>query len=167
MRFVWTAERTEILVQNRAALDGYEIAALIGNGCTAKNVWHRASYLTLASRANKARVVSTPKLRKPSKPRPSKTFKHPSKEVWITAATLEAQKRSLKPHEVMAGYPRTHAHVAARWAAWASLLETDRYSIAGVGKTSGFNHASVIWAMRRLKSGEVQRAYEVMVEEAV
>jgi hypothetical protein len=40
----------------------------------------------------------------------------------------------------------------ARWKAWKDVLgQNPNYSIAGLGRVSGWNHASIIWGIRRLE----------------
>lgn len=75
----------------------------------------------------------------------------PPNRIWIAAARQAAQEANVPLKHVLGGSKSTKA-ATARWKAWASLIEANpRYSIAGIARVSGWHHASVLYAMRRLK----------------
>jgi hypothetical protein len=85
---------------------------------------------------------------------PRRNPRHPPKAVWEILATEAATEAHVDPVKVMAG-DLSRPVCAARWRAWKRAHELG-YSLAGIGATSGFNHATLISAFRRLRQIEVR-----------
>lgn len=74
----------------------------------------------------------------------------PSKALWIAIATEEAFKAGLDPEDVIDGY-KGHKAAKCRWRAWRRLLDMPAgYTVAGVGRISGWSHTDIAYGMRRL-----------------
>ena len=83
--------------------------------------------------------------------RPEKTWRtQPSKRTWIQIATQEAEREGVSPVAVMAGV-RHGPITRARWRAWERLKrENPSYSLAGIGRVTGFHHTTVMFGLMRL-----------------
>lgn len=73
-------------------------------------------------------------------------YRWPSTEVWVETVRQESER-------VGAPFPRSLASIRgrcalARWRAFERLSR--EYSLAGIGRVSGFDHTSVIHGLRRL-----------------
>lgn len=74
----------------------------------------------------------------------------PSKAEWIALATHAATEARVRPSDVMAG-SKTSAAVKARWRAWKAALELNpRYTVAGVARTSGWDHSTILHSIKRM-----------------
>lgn len=74
----------------------------------------------------------------------------PSKAEWVEIASQIAREAKLRPSDVLAGC-RYKAAVRARWAAWKEVLDRNpNYSIAGLGRTSGHDHTTILHGLQRL-----------------
>lgn len=96
---------------------------------------------------------------------PFKDVLTPSKAEWVAIATQKAQEARVSPSLVMSGSKRKGAR-SARWEAWKAILEANPgYSIAGLGRVSGFDHTAILHAMKRLNGASAksirQPAYRV------
>lgn len=79
-----------------------------------------------------------------------KTLSHPTPDEWIQAATTEAAQAGVRVGDVLAG-DRRRGPCVARWRAWKRVLDSNpRYSVIGLARTSGFDHSTLISALRRL-----------------
>lgn len=77
--------------------------------------------------------------------------KAPSLALWVAMASEEAHKAGLAPSMVL-GPSRKSKAVWARWRAWERILDHDlRYSFAGVARTTGWDHTTILAAMKRLQ----------------
>lgn len=75
----------------------------------------------------------------------------PTDQEWIAAATYRANEGGLKPHLVIAGVCRRQ-HAIARWKAWQDLMHGNpAYTLAGVGRATGFDHTSIRYGLGRLR----------------
>lgn len=73
----------------------------------------------------------------------------PTDQEWIDIATQKAREARVRPSDLMAG-SRLPKVIAARWAAWQAIMALNpRYSLAGVGRTTGFDHTSIRHALLR------------------
>lgn len=76
----------------------------------------------------------------------------PPKSEWVRIATEKANDASVCPVKVLAGV-RASAYRVPRWRAWKAILESSpTYSIAGVARTSGFHHTSILSSLKRLEA---------------
>lgn len=84
-----------------------------------------------------------------------KTFRlAPPNRVWIAAARQAAREAGVRPSLVL-GDCRSRNACRARWVAWKRILDGNpRYSIAGLARVAGWDHSSILYAMRRL-AGEL------------
>lgn len=74
----------------------------------------------------------------------------PSKAEWVEIASQIAREAKLRPSDVLAGC-RYKKAVWARWRAWRAILEANpHYSVAGVARTSGHDHTTVLHGLQRL-----------------
>lgn len=74
----------------------------------------------------------------------------PSKDEWIDAAKIEAAKAMVPLAHVLGGKTYREA-VRARWAAWKAVLDANpNYSIAGVGRISGYGHDTILHSLKRM-----------------
>ena len=76
----------------------------------------------------------------------------PSKERWVKAVLANSEAMGVDPMTVLAR-SRGKMPTAVRWAAWAELEAEGKYSVSGIAKTSGYDHTSVIWALRNVGRG--------------
>ena len=84
----------------------------------------------------------------------------PPREVWIEAATQEARRSRVQPSLVMAGGLGDRV-VRARWRAWRRVKDADPgYSLAGIGRISGFHHTTVRYSILRDRGEEEKIAYK-------
>jgi len=69
---------------------------------------------------------------------------------WLARATQAAQEGGTTVGAVMAG-SQAKAAKLARWKAWKAVLDADpRYSIAGLARTTGFDHTSILYAVKKM-----------------
>lgn len=151
-QFDWTPERTQIVRDNWAAHNGREIAAMIGADCTCWIVWSKVAVLDLPRRPHIMRV-GPPKPARKNRPqkRPPKIVRFtPTEQEWLEVATQVATERGLRPSLLMGG-KIDPAYTAARWAAWRALKDrSPAYTLAGVGRVSGYDHSSLVNAFRQM-----------------
>ena len=72
----------------------------------------------------------------------------PSKEAWHAMASQTAKELGIKPESVI-GLRRFRAAVLARQMACERLMETGKYSVAGLARTMGVHHTTVLCALGR------------------
>lgn len=100
-----------------------DIAAMMGR--STKSVW---------AHAHRVGLLKTPSIKR----------RQPPASEWIRIATETAQERGIHPGLLLAG-SRKRTIVLARWEAWRrTLASNDNYSIAGLGRISGHDHATII-----------------------
>lgn len=78
----------------------------------------------------------------------------PSRSVWSATATAAAKVMGVDPVKVMAGTERNRNITLARWRAWRALVGSNRYSVKGIARVSGFHHATILSAMKRIQKAE-------------
>lgn len=82
--------------------------------------------------------------------RPSTEARTPPQEIWTAAATQAATEAGVPLAQVVGPFKNRKA-ATARWRAWKHVLDQNpQYSIAGLGRASGWDHSSIIWGLRRL-----------------
>lgn len=124
----WTPEMDETIRQMWPHANCPAIADAIGVGRTA--IWKHAT-----------RGLGLPPKRK-------YVATNPPRVAWIKAATIAARNAGLSYDEVIGG--RTHAAAQARWEAYAAILEKyPRVSLAGLGRVSGYHHATIMHGLLR------------------
>jgi hypothetical protein len=80
----------------------------------------------------------------------------PKKEEWIAVAREKALAAKVRPSDVMAG-ARYKKAVHARWAAWKAMQDRyPQYSIAGIARTSGWDHTTVLHSLKRLNGASAK-----------
>lgn len=78
----------------------------------------------------------------------------PTEGEWIGAATQAALEAGIYPQWVL-GTGSTRRVSRARWKAWKMLLDSNPdFTLAGVGRASGYDHTSVRYGLRRLAQME-------------
>lgn len=78
----------------------------------------------------------------------------PSKAEWVRIATVVAREAQVSPCKLLAGV-RERRICEARWKAWrAILIASPNYSIAGVGRVSGFHWTTILHGLERSKALE-------------
>jgi len=78
----------------------------------------------------------------------------PPQAAWLRIAAEEAQRSGLRLAGVLGG-SKQRPYVYARWRAWQRLQdEFPRASLAGMGRTTGFDHSSVRWGLMRVSGGD-------------
>jgi len=76
--------------------------------------------------------------------------------VWVEHATREAILANVKPSLVMGTSHRKEVW-KARWKAWRAILDSPvNYSVNSLAAVSGYNHVSILYAMRTMKQREAQ-----------
>lgn len=75
--------------------------------------------------------------------------KTPSQPYWFKMAFWAAWEGRVRFNEVV-GHCRKKRASRARWRAWRAILDTGHYSVLGVARTTGFDHTSILYAMKRL-----------------
>ncbi len=81
----------------------------------------------------------------------------PTDGEWIGAVMLISAKTGIPTRLILAGSRLQHV-VEARWQAFRDLLDKHpEYSIAGLARTSGFHHSSILHGLHRLGSPPYQR----------
>jgi hypothetical protein len=76
--------------------------------------------------------------------------RQPCAKTWTRVATEEAIASGVDPCAVLAGIKRRPL-VDVRRRAWRRLKDAPQgYSLAGIGRVSGFNHATIIEGLRLL-----------------
>lgn len=89
---------------------------------------------------------------------PPKKAMQPEADVWIAAATKQANYLKVPLNQVL-GYNPSRKASRARWKAWKAVLDSDpRYSIAGLARVSGFNHSSLMYGLSRLSGMTAKEA---------
>jgi hypothetical protein len=79
--------------------------------------------------------------------------RQPSKQEWIWEASLMAAKHGVTLSAILSGN-RARGPAQARWEAFeATLTRYPHCSIAGLGRISGFHHATILNGLRRLRAG--------------
>lgn len=74
-------------------------------------------------------------------------------ELWQASALREAVRARI-PLEAVTGRALEWGAVLARWRAWKRVLDADPdYSVLSLAKVSGFDHTTILYAMKRLKDG--------------
>ncbi len=77
----------------------------------------------------------------------------PSYRSWFDAACIAARDHDVLVARVV-GNCRRKSTTKARWAAWHALVtKNPNYSINQIAKVGGFDHTSVLHAMRRIAEG--------------
>ena len=76
----------------------------------------------------------------------------PTEAQWVEVATRHAMMAGLPPGPLLGG-DRKRKYVVVRWAAWREILATGRYSINGLARTSGYNHATILNGLKRTEQG--------------
>ena len=77
----------------------------------------------------------------------------PPKYVWLQYATEAAVAADIHPERVLT-HCRDKASTRARWAAWAAILATGRYTVAGLAKVCGWHHTSILYGLKMHRHGE-------------
>lgn len=74
-------------------------------------------------------------------------------ELWHASAIREAVRARI-PLEAVTGRALEWGAVLARWRAWKRVLDANPdYSVLSLAKVSGFDHTTILYAMKRLKDG--------------
>ena len=108
-------------------------------GRRVENVWSRAYHL-------KIRAL------------PRKVSWQPTDGEWIGVARAVAQDAQIEPALILGG-SKLKRPVRARWKAWRKLLaDYPEYSIAGLARTSGYHHTTILSGLRRLSKIECDDA---------
>lgn len=82
--------------------------------------------------------------------RSTREILQPPDSLWVAVATEAAKRHRIKPSYLLAG-ARAHRVSRARHEAWATFVaQHPEYSIAGLARTSGFNHTSVLAGIKRV-----------------
>ncbi len=78
----------------------------------------------------------------------------PSKSAWLKAVEMASYDAWILPEWILDG--RRHKRVVrARWAAWRYLRDMNpNYSVAGMARTTGYDHTTILWGLKRLAEGE-------------
>ena len=85
--------------------------------------------------------------------------RHPSKRTWVRIVTEEAKAAGVDPVAVMAGSVRP-GFAPVRWRAWRRLVDAPQgYSLAGIGKVSGFHWSAVMYGVHRLAGVSPREIY--------
>lgn len=109
-------------------------------------------------RANISQAFGPPSLPEWEWTRDSRTGLRPKTALWLAIAAEEATKARL-PISAVVGWSKKDAAVLARWKAWRRILDSDsRISVLSLAKVCGFDHTSILYAMRRL-AGESARDF--------
>lgn len=133
----WTDEMDLALLSMWNTHTQAEIGAVVGR--TQKNVYMRSRALGLVP--------------KPKAPRNTPTF-----EEWHAVASEVAQERGLKASALM-GHCHLRRSTEARWEAWRRIKAANpKYSLAGIGRASGFDHTSLVNAFRRMGEDRILEA---------
>ena len=74
----------------------------------------------------------------------------PQRSLWVQAATAAAVAASIDPERVLSR-SREKAVTRARWAAWAAIVATGRYSVAGLAQVCGWDHSSILHGLKMLR----------------
>ena len=77
----------------------------------------------------------------------------PPKYVWLQYATEAAVAADIHPERVLT-HCRDKASTRARWAAWAAILATGRYTVAGLAKVCGWHHTSILYGLKMIRRSE-------------
>lgn len=117
---------------------------------------HTMNELSTALAISRDRVRT--RARQMGLPKPSRAVLFaPSKLEWVTIATQKAREARVRPSDVMAGCGY-RAAVYARWQAWRAVKALNpRYTLAGVARTSGFDHSTLVSAFRRLDGAATRK----------
>ena len=74
----------------------------------------------------------------------------PPEHEWLATASQIAQEANIRPASVV-GWDMSRQASQARWKAWAAMLQSGKYTIAGIARTSGVHHTSILHAMKKMK----------------
>lgn len=74
----------------------------------------------------------------------------PSWNRWVRAVRKEARLLGINPHPVLYK-DRCPINALARARAWKRVLQNQKYSVAGVARTSGHDHTTVLSALLNMK----------------
>ncbi|MBU6427364.1 hypothetical protein KGQ27_04010 [Patescibacteria group bacterium] len=77
----------------------------------------------------------------------------PPKYVWLQYATEAAVAADIHPERVLTHF-RDKASTRARLAAWAAILATGRYTVAGLAKVCGWHHTSILYGLKMIRRSE-------------
>ena len=103
--------------------------------------------MTFAIAANIRKATSADAFRNPKKPPRSVP-----KALWVAIATQEALLARVRPSLVMGTCARKDV-CTVRWKAWKRVLETDpRYSVFSLAKICGYNHATILRALKIMRA---------------
>lgn len=80
-----------------------------------------------------------------------RTRRDPTKAEWVGFAARQADILRIPVCHVLAGR-RYHAATRARALAWRAAIDAGHWSIIGIARTSGFDHTTILTAMKRLKT---------------
>jgi len=121
---------------------------------TLLRMWPHARYLDMAKELNitiwyiKRHAKRLGLLEAPREDRTMPTFQE-----WHAIASETAQEFGLRPSTIL-GPAQTSRVCTVRWEAWRRLKASNpRFSLAGIGRTTGFDHTSVRYGLMRLAEG--------------
>ena len=84
---------------------------------------------------------------------PKIALNQPPDHEWFAIASQMALEAKIRPAAVL-GWDMSRKACAARWKAWAAILQSGQYTIAGVARTSGVHHTSILNALKRMEKAK-------------